>query len=235
MKWLPRQHFCGMPRLSTTCSGSLAPPRALQEPPTGRRTVGHDKNAERQLSDSSRRGTGLRLCRTRNRPSFDAPAVINRCKQKNARRLQSVWLIFATCVERAAWKRSAPSQMNRSESVPVSLAFDPHACWCLTRGCCAASCKGPYLHTEIKQQRRGFNDFCEDRVASVLADFVEEKGPVGPPSRVRSSPAFEASRRFQKSRRLRDGEGAVRFAAVSDRPPARLWRLAVTPVSSDTY
>ena len=58
------------------------------------------------------------------RLSFDVPAVIGRWKQRNVRRLRSVWWIFATYVLGAAWRRSAPLQTKRAELVQVAST-----CW----------------------------------------------------------------------------------------------------------
>jgi hypothetical protein len=53
--------------------------------------------------------------------SFGVPVVIGRWKQRNARRLQSVSSIFATCVPGAAWKRSAPLQTKCAELMRLAL------------------------------------------------------------------------------------------------------------------
>jgi hypothetical protein len=49
--------------------------------------------------------------------SFGVPAVIGRWKQRNVRRLRSVWWIFATYVMGAAWRQSARLRTKRAELV----------------------------------------------------------------------------------------------------------------------
>ncbi len=97
------------------------------EPQKFERPVCHDKNSERRfISGLMQRLRGPGLCRIvwMTRLSFGVPAVIGRWKQRNVRRVRSVWWIFATYVLGAAWRRSAPLQTKRAEVVQVASA-----CW----------------------------------------------------------------------------------------------------------
>src|SRR5262245_56170001 len=61
-------------------------------------------------------------------PIVRFPAVIGRWKQRNVRRLRSVWWMFATYVMGAAWRRSAPLRTKRAELVPSPAPYrDRHA------------------------------------------------------------------------------------------------------------
>jgi hypothetical protein len=105
--------------------------RRLKARKASRQTLRHDNDADRTFIISGpigKRGGGLGLCGIEwmTRLSFDVPAVISRCRQKNAPRLRSTSWIFATCVPGAAWKRSAPLQKKRPERVRLPpVAFRP--------------------------------------------------------------------------------------------------------------
>ncbi len=142
------------------------------EPQKFERPVCHDKNSERRfISGLMQRLRGPGLCRIvwMTRLSFGVPAVIGRWKQRNVRRLRSVWWIFATYVLGAAWRRSAPLQTKRAEWCRSPALVGSHRRLRFVR-------RPPlYIHVEIKQRRRGSNGIFEIGWVAFAWQFAGEK------------------------------------------------------------